>query len=104
MTQIQRKWLSVAVCAALAGTFGLSPRIWSAGLQLHADLDHAQPSLTDIVVRMVAYREWQNDYLREYQARRRFHASNPQFKMDSTLEVRTIFRWPYSLESTVLTQ
>src|SRR5262245_837559 len=102
MTQIGRKWLSVAVCAALGGTFALSQRIWSAGLQFHANLDHAQPSLTDIVARMVAYWEWQYDYLREYQARRKFHASNPRFNFDSTLEVRTIFRWPYSLESTVL--
>jgi len=104
MTQIGRKWLCVAVCAALGGTFALSQRIWSAGLQLHTNLDHAQPSLTDIVARMVAYREWQDDYLREYQARRTFHASNPRFKMDSTLEVRTIFRWPNSLESAVLRQ
>jgi hypothetical protein len=104
MTQMQRKWLSVAVCAALGGTFALYQQIWSAGLQLHADLDHAQPSLTDIVARMVAYRQWQDDNLREYKARRKFHASNPRFKMEATLEVRTIFRWPYSLESTVLRQ
>lgn len=104
MTQIQRRWLSVAVCAALGGTFVLSQRIWSASLQSHVVSDRNQPTLAEILARMVAYRQWQDDSLREYQARRKFHASNPRFNMDSTLEVRTIFRWPYSLESTVLKQ
>ncbi len=51
---------------------------------------------------MVAYRQWQDSALREYQARRRFHASNTRFNKDSMLEVHTVFRWPYSLESTIL--
>ncbi len=58
----------------------------------------------DIVGHMLAYSQWQNGALREYQVHRRFYASNARFNKDSTLEVQTIFRWPYSLQSTVLTQ
>jgi hypothetical protein len=53
---------------------------------------------------MLAYRQWQNGALREYQAHRRFYAANPRFNRDSTLEVQTIFQWPYSLRSTVVRQ
>lgn len=63
-----------------------------------------RPPLDDIVGHMLAYLQWQTGALREYQAHRRFFASNPRFNKDSTLEVQTIFRWPYFLQSTVLRQ
>jgi hypothetical protein len=69
-----------------------------------ASLADLKPPLDDIVAHMLAYRQWQNDAVREYQAHRRFYASNPRFNKESTLEVQTVFRWPYSLQSTVLRQ
>jgi hypothetical protein len=63
-----------------------------------------RPPLEDIVGHMMAYRQWQNDSLREYRAHRRFYASSSRVTSDSTLEVQTIFHWPYSLQSTVLRQ
>jgi hypothetical protein len=65
-------------------------------------LDELQPSLDHMLARMVAYRQWQDNALREYRARRHFHASNPRFDMDSTLDVQTVFQWPHSLQSTII--
>jgi len=98
------KWSCVVVGMGLGAIFLLSQRIYSAGLELHRGSDEIHPAVTEIVARMVAYRRWQDDALREYQARRTFRAATQRFNMDSTLEVRTIFRWPYSMQSTVLRQ
>lgn len=79
--------------------------LYSSGLQFHpVSFSDMQPRLDDIVAHMLIYRQWQNGALREYQAHRRFYASNPRFNRDSTLEVQTIFQWPYSLRSTVIKQ
>ena len=79
--------------------------LYSAGLQLHpASFSDMRPPLDDLLSRMMAYRQWQNGALREYQAHRRFYAANPRFNRDSTLEVQTVFHWPYSLQSTVVRQ
>src|SRR5262249_2570285 len=98
-----RCWL-VALCIALGGILLLSEQVCSATLQLPLVSDESQLSLGKIVARMVAYRQWQDKALREYEARRRFYAWNERFNINSTLEVRTIFRWPYLLQSTVLRQ
>ncbi len=98
------KWSSVALGMALGAIFLVSQRIYSAGLELHRSSDEIHPAVNEIVERMVAHRRWQDDALREYQARRTFHADTQRFNMNSTLEVRTIFRWPYSMQSTALRQ
>src|SRR6266571_2011003 len=46
--------------------------------------------------------EWQERYLIEYRAQRNFHAANLRFEQDATLEVRTTFRRPDTIESQVL--
>ncbi len=102
MGTVEFKWTCVVLGMALGGIFLVSQRIYSAGIELHRGSDEIQPSVNEIVGRMVAYRRWQDDALREYQARRTFQAVTQRFNMNSTLEVRTIFRWPYSMESTAL--
>jgi hypothetical protein len=80
----------------------LSAGHYSSGLQLHpVSIDGIQASLDAVLSRMMEHRQWQQNALREYQASRLFRASNPRLS-PSTLEVRTIFRWPDSLQSTVL--
>jgi hypothetical protein len=92
---------SVTIGAILFVSIGL----YSSGLQFHpASFSDMRPPLDDIVARMLAHQQWQNSALREYQAHRRFYAANPRFNKDSTLEVQTIFQWPYSLRSTVVKQ
>jgi len=91
---------------AIAGVvLFVSIAVYSSGLQFHpVSFSDMRPPLDDIVAHMLAFREWQNGALREYQAHRRFYASNPRFSKDSTLEVQTIFRWPYTMQSTVMKQ
>jgi hypothetical protein len=97
--------VAVKICSTLAALLVVSIGLYSSGLQLDpVSLSDVRPSLGDIVGHMLTYSQWQNGALREYQAHRRFYASNPRFNKDSTLEVQTIFRWPYSLQSTVLRQ
>jgi hypothetical protein len=60
------------------------------------------PSMDEILTRMKAHDEWQRRYLIEYRAQRKFSATNQKFKEDATLEVRTTFRRPDTLESQVL--
>jgi hypothetical protein len=95
----------VKTCATLSAILIVSIGLYSSGFQLHPDsMSDVRPLLDNIIAHMLAYHQWQNDALREYQAHRRFYAANPRFNKDSTLEVQTIFRWPYSLQSTVLRQ
>jgi hypothetical protein len=98
------KWTCIALGIAIGAIFLASQRIYSAGIQLQRVSDKIDISVNQIAERMVTYRRWQDDSLREYQARRTFHAATQRFNMDSTLEVRTFFHWPYSLQSTVLRQ
>lgn len=58
----------------------------------------------EIVAKMVAQSQWQDQALREYEALRRFHASNPRFNVDSRLVVLTTFHQPDSHESKVIKQ
>src|SRR5207249_36118 len=60
------------------------------------------PSVDEILDRMKAHDEWQQRYLIEYRAQRKFSATNLRFKEEATLEVRTTFRRPDTLESQVL--
>jgi hypothetical protein len=92
-------------CAALGVILFLSLGLYSSGLQFHtASSSDLRPPVDDIVAHMLVYRQWQNDALREYQAHRRFYAANPRFNKDSTMEIQTIFQWPYSLRSIVIKQ
>ena len=61
--------------------------------------DKTQLFLSELLSRMMAHRKWQDSALREYEARRLFHASNNRFNIDSTLEVETTFRSPGPLQS-----
>jgi len=60
------------------------------------------PSVDQILDRMKIHDEWQERYLIEYRAQRNFHAANLRFEEDATLEVRTTFRRPDTIESQVL--
>src|SRR6266496_2004118 len=60
------------------------------------------PNIDEILDRMKAHDEWQRRYLVEYRAHRKFSATNPRFKEDATLEVRTTFHRPDTLESQVI--
>jgi hypothetical protein len=60
------------------------------------------PNVDEILDRMKAHDEWQRQYLIQYRAQRKFSATNPRFKKDATLEVRTTFRRPDTHESQVL--
>jgi hypothetical protein len=60
------------------------------------------PSVDQISDRTKVHDEWQERYLLEYRAQRNFHAANLRFEEDATLEVRTTFRRPYTIESQVL--
>ena len=60
------------------------------------------PSLETILQRMRAHEEWQQRHLVEYQVQRTFHAGNPRFNLESTLEVRTLFHKPNTFDSEVL--
>jgi hypothetical protein len=60
------------------------------------------PPIETILQRLRTYEDWQEQHLREYQVQRTFHAANPRFNLESTLEVRTVFRKPNSFDSEVL--
>ena len=60
------------------------------------------PSVEEILNRMKAHEEWQQRYLIEYQAQRKFSVTNLRLKEDATLEVRTTFHRPDTIESQVL--
>src|SRR5215471_4578825 len=60
------------------------------------------PSVEIILQRMRLHDDWQRQHLLEYQVERTFHASNPRFNLQSTLEVRTVFRKPDTFDSEVL--
>ena len=77
-------------------TYGFGEQSVPLGQQQNA------PSVHEILVRMKAHDEWQDQYLIEYRAQRKFSATNPRFKEDATLEVMTTFRRPNTLESQVL--
>ena len=98
------KWTCLTLGVALTCLFLVSQRIYSATAHVHTVSDVVQPTVSEIVARMVTYRHWQDEALREYQERRTFEAVNDRFNMNSILEVRTIFKWPFSVESTVLRQ
>jgi len=55
-----------------------------------------------IVSRMMDHTRWQDEALLEYRARRHFQAANPRFKVDSSMEVESIFRRTAPLHSTIL--
>ena len=63
-----------------------------------------QASLTEIVAGMAEYHRWQSGALQEYQAKSRLYASDERSTMVATLEVRTVFHWPHSLQSMLVSQ
>jgi len=97
-----RRCVFTTACLILA-IFFASTALYLSSPQVQLTLlDELRPSLNDILSRMTAQRQWQDNALREYHARRRFHASNDRFNMDSTMDVLTVFQWPHSLQSTIL--
>src|SRR5438874_895244 len=87
----------------LVGALGIPTTLNSAGREAAPSLwDSTNPSVNELVSRMMAYRKWHDSVLRDYQAHRRFHASNSRFNMDSTLEVETTYKSPDSMQSTVV--
>ena len=60
------------------------------------------PRVDEILDRMKAHDEWQDRYLIEYRAHRKFSATNLRFKEEATLELTTTFHRPDTLESQVL--
>jgi hypothetical protein len=60
------------------------------------------PSVDGILDRMKAHDEWQQRYLIEYRVQRKFYAANLRFKEDATLEIRTTFHRPDTLDSQVV--
>src|SRR5438128_3650660 len=64
--------------------------------------DENAPSVDQILDRLKVHDEWQERYPIEYRAQRNFHAANLKFEEDATLEVRTTFRRPDTIESQVL--
>ena len=89
----------------LAAVIGTPVRVDSAFSQKFSVVgDKTQGFVDELLARMMAHRRWQDLALREYQAHRLFYATNQRFKIDSTLEVDTIFRSPGSMQSTVVRQ
>jgi hypothetical protein len=95
--------LFATACVILFAIFFVSTGLYLSSPQVQLTLlDEVQPPVDHMLSRMMAYRQWQDNALREYHARRHFHASNPRFNMDSTLDVQTVFQWPHSLQSTII--
>ncbi len=94
----------ITACGIFLGLLSVSAKFFSLPPIAPPPSDEPHPTLTEALSRMVAYRQWQDSALREYQARRRFQATTQRFGMDSIMEVQTLFRWPYSFQSTVIKQ
>src|SRR5438034_8246945 len=60
------------------------------------------PSVDQILDRIKIHDEWEERYRIEYREPRNFHATKLRFEEDATLEVRTTFRRPDTIESQVL--
>ena len=89
----------------LVAVIGTPVRVDSAFSQKFSVVgDKTQGFVDELLARMMAHRRWQDLALREYQAHRLFYATNQRFNIDSTLEVDTIFRYPGSMQSTVVRQ
>jgi hypothetical protein len=69
-------------------------------IQIKSNSDPSE--LNKILDSMKTHDEWQDRHLVEFQAHRKFYAANPRFKQESTLEVKTVFRQPGTLESEVV--
>jgi hypothetical protein len=87
--------LIVGLCLFTAATYGGQQSVPMA--QQEND-----PNIDEILDRMTAHDEWQQQYLVEYRAQRTFSATNLRFKEQATLEVMTTFRRPNTVESQVL--
>ena len=102
MTPMRQILPYVTACSIVIGILSASADFYSVQPTPMMSSDGTPPSIPEAVSRMVEYRRWHDNSLREYEARRLFQASNRRFKMDSTMEVQTLFHWPYSLQSTVI--
>ena len=58
--------------------------------------------INEILNLMSAHDQWQDRYLIEYEAFRKFYGANQRFKMESVLEVKTVFRQPDTFRSEVI--
>jgi hypothetical protein len=71
---------------------------------LAAQTTTSATSAEEIVDRMMARNQWQDQMLLEFSALRKFYAANVRFKTDSTMYVQTVFRRPDQVQSTVKSQ
>jgi hypothetical protein len=84
--------------------FTSSLEIRPADYVLNSPTDTSIRPVEEIVAKMVAQSQWQDQALREYETLRRFHASNLRFSVDSRLVVLTTFHQPDTHESKVIEQ
>src|SRR2546427_155145 len=93
MTPMRQILPYVMACSIVIGIMSVSADFYSVQPTPMMSSDGTPPSLPEAVSRMVEYRRWHDNALREYEARRLFQASNRRFKMESTMEVQNLFRW-----------
>jgi hypothetical protein len=84
---VRRVVLPVAAWLALAGI---------------ARASEPAPPLDAIVAGMARQKQRQQQRLRHYRALRRFHAANPRFRLEASLEVETVFRRAQPLDSRIV--
>jgi hypothetical protein len=87
---------SIELLGFILGIF-LPGQVWAQS----PHLPQPEVTLSQILDGMTARTEWQDQKLAEFRARRKFYAANLRFKTDSTMYVRTIFRRPDEMISTV---
>ena len=61
-------------------------------------------TLNVILERMLAHNQWQDAYLMQYIALRKFYADNARFNLDATLVVETAYQQPENIRSRVVKQ
>ena len=88
--------LILGFCLFTSATYGFGKQSVPMAQQENA------PNVDEILDRVKVHDEWQEQYLIEYRAQRKFSATNLRFKEDAMLELRTTFHRPDRLESQVL--
>lgn len=92
---------TVVFCGAAFVVFVLAPRSSLSSQKLS---EKNEAVLREILEGMAAYHRWHSDALREYQATTKLYASNERSTKAATVEVRTVFNWPHSLHSMILSE
>src|SRR5947209_17536801 len=95
-----RRWVLTTACFILFTIFFVATGLYWSSPQVQLTLlDELRPPLDAMLSRMMAQRQWQDSALREYHARRPFHASNPRVNMDSPMDRLTAPQWPHRCPS-----